>query len=169
MRSIRNKREGGFSLIELAIVLVIIGLIISAVTIGKDTMRSAELNKLWTGLVSPYIQSSYGYYAKIGKMPDCTAGTDCTTAFLKLGLYGKVTADESMTYNKADGATATVSLTSIKPKTANPRHLELVFGDTDTTNNEGLNAIIGYTGGVIATNAITITLTQFAADYSANL
>ena len=39
-----------FSLIELAVVLVIIGLIVGGVLVGKDMMRSAELNSVITDL-----------------------------------------------------------------------------------------------------------------------
>lgn len=43
----RNERkEKGFSLVELAIVLVIIGLIISSVLVGQDIIRAAELRSI---------------------------------------------------------------------------------------------------------------------------
>ena len=37
-----NKRQTGFTLVEIAIVLIIIGLILGAVVKGKNLIRSAE-------------------------------------------------------------------------------------------------------------------------------
>jgi len=41
----------GFTLIEMAIVLIIIGIIIGAVVKGKDIIKSAEQKKLYTKYV----------------------------------------------------------------------------------------------------------------------
>lgn len=41
-----GRTQGGFTLIEMAIVLVIIGLILGAVAIGKDVQRNAEYQKV---------------------------------------------------------------------------------------------------------------------------
>ena len=41
-----TKGRQGFTLLELSIVLVIIGLVIGGITVGKDLIRSAELNSL---------------------------------------------------------------------------------------------------------------------------
>ena len=38
-----NSRNAGFTLVELAIVLVIIGLIVSVVLVGQDLIKSAEM------------------------------------------------------------------------------------------------------------------------------
>ena len=42
----------GFTLIEMAIVLIIIGIIIGAVIKGKDLIRSAEQKKIYTKYLS---------------------------------------------------------------------------------------------------------------------
>src|SRR5579872_6907625 len=51
-------KESGFTLVELSIVLVIIGLIISSVLVGQDLIRSAELRATVTQLE--------GYNAAVG-------------------------------------------------------------------------------------------------------
>ncbi|MCK5872730.1 MAG: type II secretion system protein, partial [Methylococcales bacterium] len=43
---IKKQQQSGFTLIEMAIVLVIIGLILGAVSVGKDLQRSAEYKKV---------------------------------------------------------------------------------------------------------------------------
>lgn len=47
-RHTHRKQKAGFSLVELAIVLVIIGLIISSVLVGQDIIRAAELRAIGT-------------------------------------------------------------------------------------------------------------------------
>ena len=44
--SAHTSRNAGFSLVELSIVIVIIGLIVSSVLVGQDLVRSAELRSL---------------------------------------------------------------------------------------------------------------------------
>ena len=43
MKEYKNSKESGFTLVELAIVLVIIGLIIGGVLVGQDMIKSAEI------------------------------------------------------------------------------------------------------------------------------
>ena len=50
-----RKSEQGFSLVEMAIVMVIIGLIVAAVTVGKSTMQSAETLKVYQKIVVPCV------------------------------------------------------------------------------------------------------------------
>ena len=50
-----RKSEQGFSLVEMAIVMVIIGLIVAAVTVGKSTMKSAETLKVYQKIVVPCV------------------------------------------------------------------------------------------------------------------
>lgn len=53
-----RKSEQGFSLVEMAIVMVIIGLIVAAVTVGKSTMQSAETLKAYQKFVVPCVAAS---------------------------------------------------------------------------------------------------------------
>lgn len=55
--------EAGFSLVEMAIVLVIIGLIVSAIAVGRTTMMKAEAVKAYQQYLNPWIQSAIHHNA----------------------------------------------------------------------------------------------------------
>lgn len=65
-----QKRSGdkGFTLVELAIVLVIIGIIIGAVLRGQQMIESAKLKRLYNQQ-REIIAAIYTYYDKYGKFP----------------------------------------------------------------------------------------------------
>ena len=56
----------GFTLIEMAIVLIIIGIIIGAVVKGKDVIRSAEQKKLYTKYINAWEMAYNTYYDRTG-------------------------------------------------------------------------------------------------------
>jgi len=56
----------GFTLVEMAVVLVIIGLILGAVSIGKDLQRTAEFKKVKQKFVDQWAQAYNEYYDKMG-------------------------------------------------------------------------------------------------------
>lgn len=68
MCTLRSKLhdEKGFTLIEMAIVLVIIGIIIGAVVKGKDVMKSAEQKRLYTTFVREWQVAYNNYYDRTG-------------------------------------------------------------------------------------------------------
>ncbi len=49
--------QQGFTLVEMSIVLVIIGLILGAVSIGKDLQRDAEYSKIKQKFVDQWVQA----------------------------------------------------------------------------------------------------------------
>ncbi|MBW2095134.1 MAG: prepilin-type N-terminal cleavage/methylation domain-containing protein [Deltaproteobacteria bacterium] len=58
--------NSGFTLIEMAIVLIIIGIIIGAVVKGKDLVRSAEQKRLYTTWIREWQVSFNNYYDRTG-------------------------------------------------------------------------------------------------------
>ncbi|MBF0627874.1 MAG: prepilin-type N-terminal cleavage/methylation domain-containing protein [Magnetococcales bacterium] len=65
---VRQRREEGFSLVEMAIVLVIIGLIVSAIAVGKSTMAKGEATKAFQQYINPYIQAVLSAYQGTGSV-----------------------------------------------------------------------------------------------------
>ena len=57
----------GFTLIEMAIVLIIIGIIIGAVIKGKDLIRSAEQKKIYTKYLNAWQTVYANFYDRTGK------------------------------------------------------------------------------------------------------
>ncbi len=61
----RRRAQGGFTLVEMAIVLVVIGLIIAAVSVGRDIQQSAEQARVITWM-EDWAQAYRAYYNREG-------------------------------------------------------------------------------------------------------
>lgn len=61
-------RQAGFTLVELSIVLVVIGLIVSGIVVGKDLIKAAELRSVITDL-REYQAALYTFKEKYSQFP----------------------------------------------------------------------------------------------------
>ena len=61
-----RKKQHGFTLLELTSVLIIIGLIVSAISIGKDLQRTAEYHKIKQKFVDQWVEAYNQYYMRTG-------------------------------------------------------------------------------------------------------
>ena len=62
----RSALQRGFTLVEMAIVLAVVGLIIGAIAIGKDVQRNAEYAKIKNKFLDQWEQSYNQYYQRTG-------------------------------------------------------------------------------------------------------
>jgi len=79
MKTLRSNK--GFTLVELAIVLVIIGIILGAVLKGQELINNAKIKRLYNQY-REVLAAVYTYYDKYGKYPgdDPNAATRWSTA-----------------------------------------------------------------------------------------
>lgn len=61
--------ERGFTLVELSIVLLVIGLIIGAAAVGRDLQRSASYNRLSNDFVQGWQLAYDAFYTGVGRPP----------------------------------------------------------------------------------------------------
>jgi prepilin-type N-terminal cleavage/methylation domain-containing protein len=64
-----SRSQSGFTLVEMAIVLVIIGLILGAITIGKDVQRNAEYTKVKQKFMDQWVLAYNAHTQRTGVVP----------------------------------------------------------------------------------------------------
>jgi len=94
-RQERVDKEQGFTLIELSIVLVIIGLIVGGVLVGQDLIRAAELRAT--------ISQVYKYNAAVNTFNLKFGGLPGDLAFYNTATFGLYSTGEDGSQGKGDG------------------------------------------------------------------
>lgn len=74
------KGEKGFTLVEMALVLIIIGIIIGAIVKGNDLVRSAEQKRIYTKFLGDWRLSYLNFYDRTGRILGDTWDTNASPA-----------------------------------------------------------------------------------------
>ena len=130
---LRNSR--GFSLVEMAIVMVIIGVIIAAIVKGQDLIVNSQAKQL-TSAVSTWRNLTMAFYDRNGRMPGDEG---------KNGIIGDTTAGvtEQTAANSAIAEiTATMQNAPANPVVVGSSSFWVYIGSTTTTNSGDRNAIL---------------------------
>lgn len=90
MGGIVTVRQAGFTLLEAAVVLVIIGLILGAVSIGKDLHRNAEQEIVYAKFIQPWAAAYNEYFARTGVV----VGDSETSPTLKVNASTNILCDD---------------------------------------------------------------------------
>ena len=147
--------EHGFTLIELSIVLVIIGLIVGGILVGQDLIKAAEI-RATVGQVEKYNSSVNTFRTKYNGIPgDITAPQ--ATAF---GLFAETTAPGTTGHQDGNGVIeggSSGAVVALGETLDFWRHLSdanLIDGQFGVTGNSAIGA-----GGAVAT---AVTAPQFS-------
>ncbi|MBF0340797.1 MAG: prepilin-type N-terminal cleavage/methylation domain-containing protein [Magnetococcales bacterium] len=149
----RQRREEGFSLVEMAIVLVIIGLIVSAIAVGKSTMAKGEATKAFQQYINPYIQAVLSTYQGTGTVTISAATQKELMASYKYG----------------DGA---IELDTVNTKASSSGQLTVAFKLVSLTGDQGTeianvfrNALSGSTLDSNGSSTVNANATALSATF----
>ncbi len=134
--------ERGFTLIEMAIVLVIIGLILGTVIKGKDVINSAKQKKFYTNYLKQWELSIASYYDRTGNLLG-DGKTNGGSETDKDGLFDGI--NDNNEFTAVNNALKKVGLTQVVSNTTDNYHYT-------------------YTGAYSGSRAIPLQLTVRAVD-----
>jgi len=124
---LNNKK--GFSLIELSIVLIIIGLLIAGITGGASLIKSAELRAVMSEIRN-YQTAVNAYYTAKGELPGGVESSEMS--FTETGVAWQDLYDEGITDNEPGTSTGSAaSLTSAYGMTSKVKGGYYVMGYND--------------------------------------
>ncbi len=128
VRQLRRQLQQGFTLVELAIVLAVIGLIIGAVAIAKDVQRNAEYQKVVNKFAYQWKMAYDQYYQRTGVVLG-----DCQQAPTYMVNGSETTIDNTNACTRPGG-----SATAGIPENFTNRGLKICSGQGYTAGQVGL-------------------------------
>ena len=133
MKNLKNQK--GFTLVELAIVLVIIGIILGAVLKGQDVVQSARTKKFVNDAGRHWETVTWTYYDRMGRFPG--DGTSYTETNARDGIIGNSDSDDPRT----DISSANFINPPTSPVTLGSYSFYVFLGNDDATTPKNVLVI----------------------------
>ena len=121
------RHQRGFTLMEMAVVLVIIALILGGVSVGRDVYRSAQAERISSEFVQGWIIAYESFVQRTGHVPGDTPAT--ATGKINAALDAPL-CDESMTKMQLRDAMLAVGI-SLPPGRAEGQESRAVYLDAN--------------------------------------
>ena len=164
------KKQAGFTLVEIAIVLVIIGLLLGGVLKGQELITQAKIKNVSNDL-NGVIAAIYGYQDRYKRLPGDDAGQ---TRWTVAGAALAVAADQGDSDNIIEGTySSTTNTDETRKFWLNLRLAGFVAGSTATIaegSTQPLNAAggimgvqsggLGLTGTIICSGSLSAKIAQ---------
>ena len=131
-----SSEDQGFTVLELSLVLVVIGMILGAVSIGKDLQRNAEQQKIYAKFVQPWAVAYNECVARTGVV----VGDSETLPTLKVNGDTDILCDEIVTPNNDTPGTLYALMDAVgiemPPGRAEGREARYVYLDSNGNPQE---------------------------------
>lgn len=169
-RNIPRPRTRGFSLVELSIVLVVIGLITGAVAIGRDVHRNAVGQRIASEFVQGWLLAYDNYYAGVGTVPGDTPATPTGAvnaggaALCGMALRGAMqAAGIALPAGRAEGHETTYAYLD---SNGLPHQLEICFANVDWSEPAATpGSYVAYRRNVMSLRGLTPALANQLDSY----
>jgi prepilin-type N-terminal cleavage/methylation domain-containing protein len=144
MQSVKDYREGksGFTLVEMAIVLVIIGIILAGVMTGRDIVRGSQIKQFSQGFAQKWVTIASTYYDKKGQplFDGPSNGSNATGSATDGRMDSRMLADNSggesgTVVTDRNNVMTYLRLVGIEPCTMIKSDLEDSSGDCENNSN----------------------------------
>jgi len=124
----KARAQAGFTLVEMSVVLLVIGLILGAVSVGKDLQRDAEYIKIKQKFVDPWASAYNSYYMRAGVV---LGDSQTAPSFMVNGTAFAGTSASDGTNTAAATPPAAICDSTVAPLTTRATPIATLYNEMD--------------------------------------